>query len=736
MSRWGSGIVAVLVLVVAGYGAGVPAAQAAGEAPGAPGSASSWTTGAKTAIGTSASTASKVWFTAADGITSEVFYPRADVANVQDMQYAVSDGSTFAELERDATNHAVAMPDERALEYTITNTAKSGRYRITNTYVTDPARATLLVRTRFQSLDGGQYRLYVLYNPSLAGGASNDTGGTDAGSGALVASDTQPVAGSTVRVASALASSAGFSKRSTGYSGTASDGYRDLVANRTMTTEYSSAGTAGNIVQLAQIPVTADSIFTLALGFGADRAGAVATARASLTAGFGAAESSYRSGWNSYLAGLALPASVAGDTKRRRVYRVSLMALRAAEDKTFPGASVASLSTPWGDTVDGGQLNDGYHRVWSRDLYQQATALIAAGDRAQATRMTRWLWDRQQIRTWTQGDTIWYGPGSFPRYSPVSGVAGATPQQLGCCEQLDQDAFPIILAWQLGLTDAAMWAKVKLTADHLLDVGPSTPGERWEEQAGRSPSTIAAEIAGLVCAADIARRNGDPASAARYESTADSWRTGLDSWTFTTTGHWGDGRYYERIETGENPNDTQSRHFEDGTWWERDIVDSGFLDLVRLGVRKASYGLVRESLAELDAVTKVTTPRGDMWYRYNHDSYGESQADGTGWPAGHGQRTGRLWPLLSGERGEYELAAGQPAASHLQTLANSANSGYLVPEQSWDRADQFGFQFGGPTGSAAPLNWAAGQYVRLAVSIDAGRPVETPSIVSARYANR
>jgi len=711
---------AVLALLV-----GVPGADAAGEAPGAPGVGSSWTTGNKVALGTAANTTSKIWFTAAAGIATEVFYPRADVPNVQDLQYVVTDGSTFTDLERDATSHAVAMPDERALEYTITNTARSGRYRLTNTYITDPDRATLLVRTRFQSLDAGSYQLYVLYNPSLGGGGAGDSGAWDAGSGTLVASDTG--------VASALAASVGFVKHSTGYSGSVSDGYADLAAHRTLTNQYDTASTGGNIVQTAQAPVGGDTTFTQALGFGVDRAGAASTAAASLAGGFTSAESAYRSGWNAHLAGLTTPASVSGDTLRRRTYYVSLMALHAAEDKTYPGASVASPSTPWGGFVNGDSLSDGYHRVWARDLYQQATALLAAGDRAQATRMTRWLWDRQQVTAWTQGDGVWYGPGSFPRYSTVSGIAGSTPQQLGCCEQLDQDAFPIVLASQLGLTDAATWSKVKLTADHIASFGPDTPGERWEEQSGKSPSTIAAEIAGLICAADIARRNGDTASAGRYESTADSWRAQLEGWTFTTTGYFGDHQYYERIEHDTNPNDTFARGFEDGTWWERDIVDGGFLDLVRLGVRPAGYGPVQASLAELDAVDKVSTPNGDMWHRYNHDSYGESQVDGTGWPAGHPTRTGRLWPLLSGERGEYELAAGRPATSYLQTMANAGNDGYLIPEQAWDRASQYGFAFGGATGSAAPLNWAAAQYVRLALSIDAGHPVETPAPVTTRY---
>src|SRR5439155_18881781 len=229
-----AGAVAAVAAAVLG---GTPWAYAAGEAPGAPGGGSSWTSGDKIAVGTAASTASTVWFSAAAGVTTEVFYPRADIPSVQDLQYMVTDGVTFTDLERDATTHAVSMPDERALEYTVTNTARSGRYRLTNTYVTDPDRATLLVRTRFQSLDGGTYRLFVLYNPSLAGGGANDPGGWDAGAGALVASDPGPPQ----PVASALKASVGFLAHSTGYSATASDGYTDLAAHRALTNQYDTA---------------------------------------------------------------------------------------------------------------------------------------------------------------------------------------------------------------------------------------------------------------------------------------------------------------------------------------------------------------------------------------------------------------------------------------------------------------------------------------------------------------
>src|SRR5256714_3701780 len=449
------------------------AAGASGTASDGPGTAASWATGNKVALGTSATTTSKVWFTAAKGITSEVFYPRADVPNMQDMQYVVTDGSTFVDLERDATNHVVSMPDEKSLEYTITNTAKSGKYRITNTYVTDPAQSTLLIQTRFQSLDGGTYRLYPLANPSMAGGGGNDNAWWDGANGALEASDTQTLFGSPLTVDSALKVSSGFTAHDDGFSGQGSDCYVDLSADKALNNQFDNVSGTGNVVQCGQIGVGSDTTFTVALGYGSSASSAVAAANASLTSGFTSVESSYRSGWNSYVNGLKpAPASVSTDTLRRRTYYVAAMALHSAEDQTYPGASVAGLATPWGDFTNGDSLNEGYHRGWGRDLYQQATGLLAAGDAAQAKRMAQFMWSSQYVATSTPGDGTTYPPGSFPRYSPVSGVSGPTPQQLGCCEQLDQDAFAILLAWATGPPASAPYAQVRTSANHIQSSGP------------------------------------------------------------------------------------------------------------------------------------------------------------------------------------------------------------------------------------------------------------------------
>jgi len=215
---------------------------------------------------------------------------------------------------------------------------------------------------------------------------------------------------------------------------------------------------------------------------------------------------------------------------------------------------------------------------------------MAAGDSAQALRMAQFMWNNQYVSTNTSGAGTTYPPGSFPRYSPVSGISGATPQQLGCCEQFDQDSFAIVLAWMTGLTGNATYQKIKMTANHIQGAGPDTT-ERWEEQFGRSPSSIAAEVAGLVAAADIARQNGDTTSATSWEATADSWRSSLAGWTFTTSGYWGGHQYYERIDKTSNPNDTSDQLcFQEGCFYARDVVDFARAERVGVGQQLHSAG--------------------------------------------------------------------------------------------------------------------------------------------------
>jgi hypothetical protein len=135
----------------------------------------------------------------------------------------------------------------------------------------------------------------------------------------------------------------------------------------------------------------------------------------------------------------------------------------------------------------------------------------------------------------------------------------------------------------------------------------------------------------------------------------------------------------------------------------------------------------------------VDTPNGPCWYRYNGDGYGEGES-GAPWSTAP-DTTGRLWPILTGERAEYELRAGTTDGdlapeTLLRTMAAFANEGNMIPEQVWDREDPtgYGWRFGEGTGSATPLSWSMAQFIRLAWGIDAGEPVETPRVVRSRYA--
>src|SRR5271166_5955132 len=252
--------------------------------------------------------------------------------------------------------------------------------------------------------------------------------------------------------------------------------------------------------------------------------------------------------------------------------------------------------------------------------------------------------------------------------------------------------------------------------------------ERWEEQFGQSPSSIAAIIAGLVAAADIARQNGDPTSDARWESTADLWRSSIADWTFTTDGFFGDHRYYERIDPTLDPNGSASLCFQEGCFFAHDVADFGFLDLVRLGVVAPNDPNVSTSLSpsasasDGNSTVQVTMPNGDIYFhRYNHDNYGESNSDCTGFPANGPNRYGRLWSVLSGERGEYELANGRSADIYLQSMADAANDGHFVPEQIFDHSDKC-FTAGRP---AAPLR-STGLRANTCASPSRSTPV-TPS---------
>ena len=722
MRRYVAGVIsaAALLAVLASPDTGHAASSAV--APGAPGAAATWAPADKHGFGTAAGTASKVWYTLEHGELTEVYYPDLGTPSLRDLQLIVTDGSTFADLERDATTSKVTMPDPHSLTYQQIDTARNGRYRITKTYVTDPARPAVLVDISFQSLTGKPYQVYAYADPSLTNDGMDDSG--TCGSSGLLASDGH--------TASAVISTPGFAQASCGYLGS-SDGWTQL-RSAFMLKKYPSAPD-GNVVETARLKVDGlgHQHATLAVGFGSTTTAAESAATGSLAPGFAAVASAYAAGWHSYLGSLKPPPPSLTTSAEQQLYDVSVMVLAASEDKTYRGAFVASPTMPWAWGTGLENPSGAYHLVWSRDLYEMATALLAAGDAGAANRALDFLFDRQQKPD-----------GSFPQNSTVDG----TPHWTNV--QMDEVSDPIILAWMLRRTDAATYtAHVKPAADYIVANGPVTVQDRWENQGGYSPATIAAEIAGLVCAADIARANHDTASAAAYLRTADAWQQKVASWTVTTNGPLSSSPYYLRLTKDGHPNAGTTYNIGDSGpdgIDQRAVVDPSFLELVRLGVKPATDPVIVNTIHVVDTQLGVSTPSGEFWHRYNRDGYGE-QPDGSPWNVGFpaappgspwsSQATiGRVWPIFAGERGEYDLAAGQSANSSLTAMTAVRNDGYLLPEQVWDAfppSGQSGFPAGTGTFSATPLAWSHAQYIRLAWSITAGHPVEQPSVVACRY---
>jgi glucoamylase len=729
-------------------------------APDRPGALSHFDLSRKDCLGTARNTTSKVWFTLANGVLSDVYYPTIDNTNVETLQYIVTDGSTFTDLQARDTTYTVQALDERALDCRVTTTAKSGKYRITTDYLTDPNQNTLVMNVHFVPLVGdlSTYKLYVRYDPSIngnGGGGSGNGGGdtgiidTSTGHNVPIAFDTNTVSQAANRnyavpVYSALDASTPFTQVSNGFVGAPSDGLVQLDASHALTTSYTQAND-GNLVQTAQADISHGGMLMLALGFGTKQADAVSAAEGTLATQFSQLQKSYESGWEAYDAGLNAPPShfngVSGDQWHQLVdeYYLSANVIKASEDKTFPGAVVASLASPWGQSVSAGDPSNlffgSYREVFARDLYEAWTGFLLDGDLSTAHNMVNFLFNNQQRPD-----------GSMPRNSLLNGQLA--PDSFNT--QLDECSYPIIMAYQLGMTDSKLYQNhIKPAANFVIGHGPSFGPERWEEQGGYSPSTISAEIAGLVAAADIAKANGDTQSAQIWLGVADDWQRSLEGWTVTTNGPLASHPYFIRLSKTGDPNAAISYNLGNGgpTLDQRSVIDAGFLELVRLGLKPVDDTAVTESLPVVDATIKTNTASGPGWHRYNGDGYGDGASDGHPWPP-TGKGSGHLWPLLTEERGEYSLDSGDVATAItlLDTMRRFGSGVGLIPEQDWELPDlaaspfgsdptvaSIGFQNGHPAGSAAPLTWSAGVYVRLLQDIIKNQLLEQPADSFSRY---
>jgi glucoamylase len=706
-------IVPLLVVLAAGLCA--PAALAKAPAPGAPGAKHTWGPADKHGFGTARGLRSNVWFTLRKAELSEVYYPDLGTPSLRSLEFVVTDGS-FVDRETGpgVRSHVRALGGLSYLQ-----TTRTSRWVLRKTWIADPRRPTVLANVQFTSLTGKPLRVFVLVDPA-PGDDGNDDHGTSLPSELVASDDT---------TASDVAARPRLRQTTSGYAGSASDPWTDLQADGDLDATY-DATDAGNVMQAARTSLTgrgSHRTMTLAIGFGANAQQARTRAGSSLGRPFIRTAARYLAPWVTYLAHLKTPPKfVRRNRQLRKLYDQSLLVLAASEDKRHRGASVASPTMPWvwGTlTLEKTETSGPYHLVWPRDLYHVATAQKVAGDKAAALRLLNFIWSVQKP------------DGSFWQNTEVD----RTPHWKS--EQLDETALPIVLTWWLNRRGATDWPHVRAAADYIVANGPESEQERWENQSGWSPNTIAAEIAGLICAADIARRNGDTARATQYQTTADTFQQMVQTWTATTNGPYSPNPYYLRITKDGNPNDGSTYDPGDNHSQpedERKIVDQSFLGLVLFGAKPFSDPVIRNSLTVTDNVLRVRTPNGPVWHRFTFDGYGET-ATGADWdifPTKENQTLGRLWPILTGERGEYQLLAGRSAKPYLRTIARTANDGLMLPEQVWDGRPPAGQPVGEGTRSATPLAWTHGQFVRLVWSIARGKPVERPCIVAKRYTGK
>jgi len=658
---------------------------------GAPGLPHRWVPALKQAIGTAfvpSGAASPVWFTVAEGALSEVFYPSVDRAQIAELEFAVTDGKRYFSSQKQGTTSSVRYLNE-GMTVEISGRDKEGRYSFIQEIVTDPTSPVVRIQTRFRWNQSG-LRLFFLIKPAINNTGADTTGETSA-QGLFATKPSLPYRESVhLALVPAQAQSVGFRVTSGGYSGF-SDGWQDLARHFHLTSSLRQIG-PGNIGLTGEVAVPPGTEFVseLALSFGKTRLEAQAIAQASLAIPFSQVRSAYERGWQGYL--LDLQRSPLGNGKR--FITESLFARRSAqiikmhEDKRRRGAIVASLSKPAipdrDRAFDG---SPGYHVIWPRDLYYASLALLAAGDVRTPLDALGYLVSTQRA------------DGSWPQNFWVDG----TPYWKGI--QLDGIAFPILLAGQIQRRGARTLRSdelemVRKAAAFLIAHGPATQLDRWEEVSGHSPATLAVVIAALRTTAHL---TGETSALA----VANQWQSQLERWTLALDGPYG-RNYYIRIGR------VGSKHGEPGAG----ILDGGFMQLVRMGIREALDPRILTTLRLLEnpknglAAPHPANPLAIHFRRYTNDKYGVSG-------------TGGFWPLLAGERGHLAVSQGSmdQARAQLFILERSATEAGLIPEQIvTPPSDRVVVGWG----VACPLVWAHAEDILLHRSIEEGTVFDAP----------
>jgi glucoamylase len=682
-------------------------------APGAPGVSPTWCSSAKDVVGCALGS-SRLWFTIGGGIINEVYYPRIDTPQIRDLGFIVADGAGFWVEVKRLPQHQVQLgapgtPAVRCVH-------RHERFELILRVAPCELRDVLLIEV---SLSGdAALKPYALLAPHLGGTGHNNQARVVSYSARRILSAEQGPFALALAAATPRQQDA-WGRASAGYVGS-SDGWHDFAHNGAMTWEYDSAG-PGNVALLGELPRQA----VLALGIGSSPESAATLALSAVFAPFEVSWKRQLTDWTHWHAGNASEEDLCADLPEQcaEQVRISTMVLRAHRDKIYPGAIVASLSVPWGNTRD---ERAGYHLVWPRDLVESAGALLATGATREARNTLRYLLATQQPDGhWNQNQ--WLGGKDY-----WAGV------------QLDETAFPVLLAVGLDERQALAGTEVadmiRRALSFLVRQGPATEQDRWEEDAGLNTFTLAVCISALVAGAPYLPADSRELALA----FADYWNARLEQWTsvcdMPLARLYGVSGYYVRVGPDQSISDDRFpkqtvvpiRNLQkDPDLPASSQVAVDFLQLVRFGLRRADDPLIVATVKVADALLKVDTPSGPCWHRYTDDGYGEhddgSAFDGTG--------RGRAWPLLTGERGHYELCAGRDPLPYLEAMTRMTSAGGMLPEQVWDTAPipQRDLFPGRPSGSAMPLVWAHAEYLKLVASRALKRPFDRPTAVWERY---
>ncbi|HPP82813.1 MAG TPA: glycoside hydrolase family 15 protein [Rubrivivax sp.] len=685
-------------------------------APGGPGIEPTWSSSAKDIVGASLGPA-RLWFTIGHGIVNEVYYPRIDTPQIRDLGFIVADDRGLWREVKRLRAYTLETPAPGIPALRIVHVHE--RFTLTLRIVGDPRRDALLIELTLQG--EAALRPYALLAPHVGGTGHDNVAEVADYGGRRVLCAGRPSGGSTCLALAAVdeAQRDAWGRASAGFVGT-SDGWQDFDRHGAMRWQYASAG-PGNVALTGELPRRC----VLALALGASPEAAATLAIGALTQPFELPWRQQIDDWQRWHAGLVAQSCTLLSAPLRAQLAVSAMTLRVHQDKIHPGAMVASLSVPWGNSRD---ERGGYHLVWPRDLVECAGALLGLGQQAEARDVLRYLiasqhadghWNQNQ---WLGGKAYWGGV------------------------QLDEVAFPVLLAALLAEHDALGGIEVRDMVQRALGFivrnGPATEQDRWEEDAGVNTFTLAVSIAALVAGAGLV----EPAAREFVLALADDWNSRIESYTAVygsaLARRLGVAGYYVRVAPPAIFCDDRAlqrsvpikNRAEGAAPAAEEQVSTDALQLVRFGLRRADDPLVCDTVKVIDALLRVDTPSGPAWRRYNGDGYGEHD-DGAPFDGSGG---GRPWPLLTGERGHYELLAGRDAMPFLQAMADMASAGGMLPEQVWDSAPvpRRRLYPGRPSGSAMPLAWTHAEFVKLALSCHGTRPCDCPTSVWERYGGR